>query len=377
MEMFHKRDMPIGKGLALSGMMIAAGLLALLPGCGESPQAQDQRPKKVLVQVEVLEIRPETFQETMVVSGVAKAKVEYRISTQVSGMLKAQHVDRGERVKEGMVLFEIDPEEFQLHVRERVANFNRGQARLKFMEQELERKDALFKDGILSPTQWDRLQFDLATARAERDQARVALEQAERDLGLTTVRSPITGIILERYHEAGEVISRGTILAWIVDTSRVIFEIGLSDRELTNVHEEDRGDVRVDALPDKAFKGEVTRISGNADPGTGSFPVEVTVVNPGFEILPGMVGRIDLPGVIHRDRIIIPLMAVRKQLEGTMVYVVEDGRAVRRPVMLGKVLGDRVVVHDGLKPGDRLVVVGQGKLEPGDTVEVIRELPVS
>ncbi len=351
------------------GMVIAAGLFALTAGCGKKPEAK--APPKVPIQVEVLEAKPETFRETIVASAVAEAKVEYRVSAEVGGVLKIQHVDQGDNVKKGALLFEIDPEEFQLKVRERAASLDRTEAYLKFMEQELERKEPLYKDKMLSQAQWDKFQLDLSTARAERDQALVAFEQAGRDLRLTMIKSPITGSVLERYREAGEVIQKGAVLAWIVDASHVVFEIGLSDRELINIHHGDRVDVSIDALRNQTFQGKVTRISGNANPKTGTFPIEVTIANSGFQILPGMVGRVELPGKVHSKRTIIPLMAVQQQLEGMIVYVVEKGRAMKRLVVLGKVLGDRVVVIEGIKTGEQIVLVGQGRLESGDPVTVI------
>jgi membrane fusion protein, multidrug efflux system len=357
------------RALTAWGLFAAAGLFALTAGCGKKPEAS---PGKSPIQVEVLEIKSETFRETIVGSAVAEAKVEHRVSAEVGGVLKIQHVDRGDKVKKGSVLFEIDPEEFQLQVRARAASLSRAEAYLNFMDQELKRKEPLYKNETLSQAQWDKFQFDMSTARAEKDQARVAFEQAERDLRLATIKSPMTGSVLERYHKEGEVIQKGAVMAWIVDASRILFSIGLSGRELTNIRLGDSVDVMVDALRDQDFQGKVTRISGNANPKMGTFPVEVTVYNPSDKILPGMVGRVELSGAAHHNSIIIPLMAVQQQLEGTIVYLVEKDRAMKRRVMLGKVLGDRVVVLEGIKTGEQVVLVGQGRLESGDQVAVIQ-----
>ncbi len=353
----------------LFGMAMAGSLLALVYGCGTKPEASG--PVKAPIRVEVVEPRPETIHETIVASAAAAAKVEYRVSAQVDGMLKVRHVDRGDRIKKGQLLFEIDPEEFELNVREQTANLDRAEAHRKFMGQELKRKEPLFQNGTLSQAQWDQLQFDVAAAEAERNRARVVLDQAERDLRLTTIRSPLSGLVLERYHETGEVVPKGAILCWIGNTTQMIFEIGLSDRDLVYVHQGDRVDVTVDAVPDQVFQGKITRISGNASPDTGTFPLEVTVANPGQKLLPGMVGRVDLPGQTHRDRLVIPLMAVQQELGGTVVYVVEKNRVSKKPVTLGKVFGDRVIVLDGIKTVDQVVRLGQGRLEAGDPVVVI------
>ncbi|MFQ5780290.1 MAG: efflux RND transporter periplasmic adaptor subunit [Nitrospiria bacterium] len=339
-------------------------------GCGERPEAS--APPKAPNRVEVLEVRPETFQEVIVASAVATPHLEHRVSTQVSGMLTAQHVDRGDTVQNGTVLFELEPEAFQYRVKERAANLVRAEARLKFMGKEQKRKEPLYKEGTLSEMEWDQVQFELALARAGRDQARVALDQAKRDLRLTTLRSPISGIVLERYHDPGEVVPEGTVLARIVDPTQIIFEVGVSDLELRHLHLGDAVDITIDALPKRPMKGHITQISGNARPETGTFPVEVAVVNPQHEILPGMVGRLNLPGEIHREQILIPLMSVQQQPEGMVVYVMEGNRAVKKPVRLGKALGDRVLIREGIEAGSKVILMSQRRLVPGDAVEAIK-----
>ena len=367
-----KKPMKDNLPRACLGVCHFAAILVFVLSTGCADPTESVSTPKEPIRVELLEVAPETFRETIVTSAVAAAKEEHRVSAQIGGMLKIRHADRGDRVEKGEILFEMDPEEFELQVRERKANLARASAHLKFMEQELKRKKPLLEDGTLSRSQWDRVQFDLDTARADQDQALVALEQADRNHRLTTVRSPVNGTVLERYHDIGEVIPRGAVLAWIVDTSQIVFEVGLSGRELANVHRGDRVMVKVDAIPEQSYPGRITRLSGNASPGTGSFPVDITVKNSGMRILPGMVGRIEIPGKKHGNQIIIPLIAVQQQLEGAVVYVVEEDRAMKRVVSLGKVLGDRVVVLDGLSPGDRVVRVGQGRLETGIPVEVIQ-----
>ncbi|MBN4053192.1 efflux RND transporter periplasmic adaptor subunit [bacterium AH-315-L15] len=339
-------------------------------GCEKRPEASP--PPEIRNRVEVLEARPETFQEIIAVSAVAKPGLEYRLSTQISGMLMTQHVNRGESVQKGTLLFEIDPEKFQLRVKERTANLAGATARLKFMGKERKRKEPLRKDGTLSGTAWDQLQFDLALARAETDQARVALKQAERELRLTVLHSPISGIVLERYHDPGEVIPEGTVLAWIVDPTETIFEVGVSDLELRHLHLGDPVNITVDALPKKTFKGHITQISGNARPETGTFPVEVTVANRRLEILPGMIGRLNLSGEKHLNRILVPLMSIHQKPEGKVVYLAEGGRALKKPVRLGKVLGDRVVIQEGIEAGSRIILMSQRRLETGKPVEITK-----
>ncbi len=345
--------------------------LSLTSACEEKPKAFP--PPKGENRVEVLQVEPETFQETIVSSAVAAPYREYRVSMQIGGMLAAQHVDRGDSINEGDVLFKIDSEAFQLRVKEREANLARAAARLNFMGEEQKRKKPLYKEGTISETAWDKHQFDLALARAERDQARVALDQAERDLRLTTLRSAISGRVLERYHDPGEVLPEGTVLAWIVNSIEILFEVGVSDIELRNLHLKDVVEITVDAFPTKSFKGHVVRIAGNANPQTGTFAVEVRVPNPQLEILPGMIGRLKLLGEMHHDQIVIPLMSVHQQGEDQVVYIVEENHIFRKPVRLGKVLGDRVIIQEGIEVGSTVILMSQRRLAEGNTVKITNE----
>ena len=214
--------------------------------------------------------------------------------------------------------------------------------------------------------------LDLATAHAELDFAVATLKEAERDLRLSRIRSPIDGILIQRYLKDGEMVREGTALAVTADISEIIFAAGLSDRELQHVARGDKVDVVIDAFPEKVFDGVVTRISGSSDSERGTFPIEVTVQNRDLRILPGMVGRVKLPGKVYSDKFIVPLTSIQYQEGGAIVYVVENGKAVKRPVTLGKVLGGRVIVDGNLRPGDLMVVVGQGSLAPGIQVKIAK-----
>ncbi len=344
-------------------------IIFFLPACGKSGSREADRSP---IEVEVLKISPRIFQETIVASGVAKAKYEYRVSAQVGGMLKVHYKDRGDRVKKGEVLFRIDPEEYEIMVQERKANLEQAGARLKLLEKEKKRKEELYKAGHLSKDMWDQILTNLKLAKARYDQALAGLKEARRNLRLTVIKSPVNGIVLERFHEDGEVIPPGTLLARVMDIRRIVFDIGLSDRDLRYVKAGDKATVTIDAIPGRVFEGIVTKISGNANPARGNFPVEITVRNRDDKILPGFIGRITLKGPLHRDKVIIPLSSINKEFGIPYVYTVEKGHAVKKVVKPGKVIGDRIIVEDGLNPGEYLVIVGQSKLKSGEPVNIVK-----
>ncbi|NOY85396.1 MAG: efflux RND transporter periplasmic adaptor subunit [Nitrospirae bacterium] len=339
-------------------------------GCEPGPDQIELREK--IKKVEVFIVKTEDFEETIVASAVASAHMEYRISTEVSGLLKIKQAEWGDRVKKGETLFEIDSENFILIVKAKKAALARALAQLGFMQAEHKRKKPLLQSKTLSQAGWEKLQFDLAAAISEKNQAQVALDQAQRNLRLTVLKSPIDGMILETYHDTGEVIAVGTVLARMADTTWMTFDVGVSDLELSHLNLGDTVFVRIDALSKEERKGQITRISGNASPTRGTFPLEVRLENAKRSILPGMVARLRLSGEKHKTQVIIPMMAIHQENDIPFVFLVQDQKALRRPVKLGKVLGDRVLIQKGLKPGDAIVLIAQGRLKIGEPLDVIQ-----
>ncbi len=344
-------------------------------GCEPVPEKLEAREKIKKVEVFIVEV--EDFEETIVASAVASAHIEYHISTEVSGLLKVKHAKWGDRVKKGETLFEIDSEGFALILKEKKAALTRAGAQLHFMRSEHKRKKPLLQSKTLSQAAWEKLQFDLAAAISEKNQAQVAVDQARRNLRLTVLKSPIDGMILEEYHDAGEVIPVGAVLARIADTTWISFDVGVSDLELPHLNLGDSLPVTIDALGTRQLKGEITRISGNASPSQGIFPVEVKLENADRSILPGMIARLRLSGEKHKAQVIVPMMVIHQEADSPFVFLVQDQKSVKRSVKLGKVLGDRVLIQEGLETGDAVVLIAQGRLKTGEALEVIQTSPRS
>jgi len=342
--------------------------LLLLPACDKAPRT---RLEKRLKRVEVVLAQAEDVQVDILLSAVAQAAREYRISTEVSGRLKAQHVDRGDAVRKGALLFEIEPEPFRLRLQEAEALLARASARWRFTQAEIQRKQPLFKAGSLSKSSWERLKLDAGIAQAEHDQALVALAQARRALRLTRLYSPIDGLILERDQTLGDILPAGASLALVADLSNIAFEVGVSDLELRHLHPQDRVSITLDAFPGEGFEGRVRRISGNASPEKGTFPVEVELQNADGKILPGMVGRLTFSGPVSRDQITLPLAALHREGDATVLDLIENALVVKRSIRVGTVFGDRVLVEEGLSGGEQVVLVSQGRLTAGEQVEIV------
>lgn len=346
------------RALAL-GLLAAVGGSALV-ACdarptGEAPDAAGPPPVKV--EAVTLDTRP--FAERTWLPAEVRPREAVRLSAEALGRVTWVCCEENEAVEKGRLLARIDTSVNQAQVA--AARTELAQAR-----RELRRIEPLRESGAATPAQID-------AARSRRDAARAAYDQAVAALKKTTVRSPIDGRIAVRHLQAGEIAQPGQPLFDLVDIEVVEVVAGLPERDFAALAPGRTVEVRIDAYPGDVFAGEVTRV-GLVAGAARTFPVEVTVPNPGARLRPGMMGEVQVTKRTFEHVVVIPLDAIVDEFESRRVYVVgPDGRtAEEREVVLGPRDGAQVTVLDGLEPGDRLVVTGHRLLTDGRPIEVVR-----
>lgn len=185
------------------------------------------------------------------------------------------------------------------------------------------------------------------------------------------VASPITGIVGRMYMDRGDQVSPQTEIAIIVNIDNVKVKIDVTEIDLPKLKEEQIVILKVDAYPDREFKGEVYKISPVLDLWSRTAPVEILVPNPDSLLKPGMFAR---AWIVVKERLQVPYIlkdAVIKREDGYYVFSVKDNKAHISKVALGLEQDMNVEVTDGLKPGDNVVVMGQTGLEEGTQVKVV------
>lgn len=210
----------------------------------------------------------------------------------------------------------------------------------------------------------------IAEAQGLLDAAKADLEQARLTLQWCSITSPVDGVVVQLLARRGQFFDRAVPLATVMDLSAVFVQIRIPSRQFTKVHTGTQIDVQLSSLPDRSFHGQVTRISGQADPATGNVIVFATVKNDGHLLRPGLAcqARVSLPEV--RDALAIPLAAVADNAGTPVVTVIRDGKAYESEVELGAEAGDSVQVLHGLAPGDVVATAGGYGLPAGTLVEV-------
>ena len=219
-------------------------------------------------------------------------------------------------------------------------------------------------------TRLEALRHSIEGLRAQEAQAVAAVHQAEISLGKSRIVAPFTGRVLATPAEPGEMTAIGTPLVRLgaIDRVKVTFSVPESSRP--PLHTGQTATIRVDALPGQQFPGVLSVLGFQADPKARSFPIEITVANPGERLLPNMVAHLILSVDRPATRLLAPIGAVTSDNGTPCVYVLRHEKAVRTAVKLGAPLGDQVEILQGLQAGDRIAATPQ-RLTDGVTVRIL------
>lgn len=317
-----------------------------------------------VVNVEVTTLSPRAFTETIRVTGIAEANRDVTLAAEESGTVRELPVEKGSPVSEGQVVARIDDAIL-------AAEVGQAEARAELARERYERQRQLFEqDDAVSEISYLEARYNAREA-AER------LASLRERLARTRVRVPFAGVLDDRLVELGSTVAPGTAVARLVDLDPIRVSGGVPERYAPDVAVGAEATVRFDVLPDTAFSARLAYVGATVDRESRTFPVELTIRNPGRVIKPEMVANVEIVRRQWTDAVVVPRDALVRREEGHAAFVVEerDGEPVARDraVELGPARDDMVVVRSGLEPGDRLVVVGQGQVARGDRVRVVGE----
>ncbi len=278
------------------------------------------------------------------------------LAAEVAGRVEAVLAHMGDRVPAGKVLVEIDTRT----LRQRLVE---AEAVHRHREELFRRAEKLLARRSITEQQY----LDAVT---ERDVAAAQLETARLTLEESRLRAPWPGTVAGRRVEVGDYAVPGQPLVELVDVARLKVRAPAPAADVPYLRRGLDAEVRLDVFPGEVFRGRVTCLAAELDPSARTLDVEVEIANPDGRLRPGMYARLEIPRRTLSEAVLVPLSAVVELETSRAVYVVEEGRAVRRAVELGTVLGDEVVVTAGLAAGERLIVEGQRQVSPGQRVSL-------
>jgi len=313
------------------------------------------------------------------------------IQARVSGFLEKRVYTEGSLVKEGQVLFEMDSKPFEVQLAQAEAALAKQEASLETARLNLERVKPLTAKNALSQKDLDDATGQYNSAAAAVDQARAQAESAKLDLSYCTITSPVTGISSSARQTDGTYVNaQNSLLTTVAVLSPMWVNFSLSENQIQSFRDDvAKGRIRPPAahnyevetvLVDGSIfphRGRITFAEPSYSEETGTFLIRASVDNPQGVLRPNQYVRARLIGAVRPNAILVPQRAVQVGSRGHIVWIVDqEGKAQRRPVVVGDWHGDDWFIFEGLEAGDQVVVDGLQKLQPGISVTTKPYQPV-
>src|SRR5690554_5075989 len=378
--------MPLS-GLPFRRMFIALSVAATaaLSACGDEPAGQDMSGMKVPVSVVTVEPTPtEVYSE---LPGRVEAIQDAQIRARVTGIVKEINFEQGSEVKEGQLLFTIDPAPYEAELNRARADLQRAEADAVSARLQAERYAKLIKSNAVSRQEYDNAvaaakQADAAIAAAE-----AAVQSAEINLGYTRVDSPIDGRIGKSLVTEGALVSaqNATQMALVQQLDRVYVDITRSTSQLSMLRnalaagilkQSDNGHVAVQVVLDDGttypHEGNLLFSGVTVDPSTGQVTLRAEFENPEEILLPGMYVRVRVQQGTDEKALLVPMQAIQRTPDGlNTLMVVRDGVVNPVAVSVGPEIDGKALVYKGLNAGDVVIVEGFQKIRPGAPVQPV------
>jgi RND family efflux transporter MFP subunit len=354
----------------------------LLPGMLLPESAQPQ-PQATPVGVD--EVRSEPMSQTIPILGRFVAPQSGVIAARSPGPVARIRVSVGDHVKQGDILAELDQDRLRANLELEQARLQALDARRKAAEakenyalQELRRLEKLRKTPAFSQYDYDSRAQELEIARSSREEAqaeisrgKVAKDLVEIELRDSQIRAPFPGVVTLRHTSEGAWLRVGDPVVTLVNDIELEIEADVPAGRLQGLQPGMRIEARLGSRDHARFEAEVRAVIPDEDPAARTRPVRLIPVLQGFaeQLAVNQAVMVYLPaGTAGEEIVSVAKDAVIRRGEQALVYLVKDGTAQPRPIQLGEAVGNRFQVLDGLNPGDVVVIRGNERLRPGQSV---------
>lgn len=304
---------------------------------------------------------------TMTATTTLSPKTNVRIVAEASGTIREWNAETGDTVERDELIAAIDTPELDVQIREARLNLAR-------VTREISAIEPLRSDGYLSQQAWE-------DALSQRDAARAALGRLQEQSLRQQVRSPLSGVVLERAIERGEAVSAGALLYHIADLRELVADISVPERELAAIEVGMVAEMQIPAAGHEPVRGTITRIAPTVDQTTGTVSVRIDVDgDEDAHLRPGMFTTVEIATETRSSVPTLPARAIIEEGDRRSVFVVRrdsngesEPTVERADVTLGLRQGETQEITSGLDVGAEVVLVGQSRLREGATVRVANE----
>src|SRR5215813_117657 len=371
--MFKSVELILRRSPRFLPILVACFLLAFGVACSKTEAPPPPPPE---VQVAEVVQRDVPIYVELVGSTLGSEDIEIR--ARVEGYLVAIDFSEGCFVRKGQPLYKIDPETFRVAVDEAKASLATAQARLEKTDNDVARYTPLAKQQAVSQQELDNALSAQQAAKAQVDAHRAAVAQAQLNLGYTNITSPVDGVIGTTQKKVGSLVGRGesTLLNTVSQVNPILFRCSIAEaeylrlarREASSKPGQKQANVELILADGTIFphKGRLDAIERAVDTTTGTLMGQFSFPNPEQLLRPGLYGKARFVTDIKDDALLVPQLAVQ-EIQGlySVMVVKPDATVEQRMVKAGERVGNLRIINSGVKPGEKVIVEGLQKVQPG------------
>jgi multidrug efflux system membrane fusion protein len=359
-----------------TALLSTLALIAMAAGCSHGPP--DTFGERDAVPILAAKVVQKTVSDTIHAIGRVEAFSTVDVKSQINGQVMQVHFRQGQDVKQGDLLFTIDPRPFEAALRQAQANLAKDRAQYQQAAADKKRYSYLFKQGVGSRQQYDQAEATAASLAASMQADEAAVQTARLNLEYCAIRAPLTGRTGDLLVHPGNLVKPDADTAMVVinQVHPVYVDFAIPEQQLPAVREfmaEHKLPVQV-SLPEQQGpleSGELSFVDNAVDAKTGTINLKGQFANADGRLWPGEFVNATLVLHEHPDALLVPSQAVQTGQQGSFVFVVQpDMKAAIRPVVIGESIDNQTVVTSGLKAGETVVTDGQLRLIPGATVTI-------
>lgn len=361
----------------IASLALFSGLLA---ACGED--APPQEAPTPAVNYVTLESRPVTL--TRRLPGRTSAYVVAEVRPQVTGIIEERLFEEGALVTEGQPLYQLDDSTYRAAWNSARASLARARASLEVARLNSERAEELIKVDAISRQEYDNLMAQLQQAEADIGVAEAQVDSTAVQLGYARISSPIDGRIGKSMFTRGALVTadQSQPLTTVQQLDPIYVDVNQSASELLELRRQlaDKMVRRTEGVPIRILledgseyehEGELTFSDVAVDPMTGSYALRAVVPNPDQLLMPGMYVRAVISNAVLDEALLVPQQGIARDPMGnaSAMVLAEDNTVEQRPVTLRRAIDNDWLVGEGLRAGDRVIVEGLQKIQPGMQVQ--------
>ncbi|SDG73215.1 efflux RND transporter periplasmic adaptor subunit [Chitinophaga filiformis] len=310
--------------------------------------------------VKAEEVHPTTISGEVSVSGNIDGNTTVKLGFMVGGKINYISNNEGDNISKGQLIASLDPTNYSIAKRQ-------ADVQVSTASDEFDRLKILHERGSLSESDFSKIGFNL-------QQAKLQQQLQQKNLSDTRLYSTISGVLLKRQAEVGEIVSVGSPLFIVSDISKVKVLAYVPEGELHEIRIDQTANISISSLG-RTFTGKVIEVGSTADATSRAFTIKIGIENPGLVIRPGMIAEARIATNSNKQVILLPAESIQQdQANQSFVFVVDkaQNKAFRRRVSLGNMVDNKIEIVSGLSEKELVVTGGQKRLSDGSLITITK-----